>query len=106
MDNIFASLLTGNDHYTPANDVKTAIAVRATKLIPNFVQKQWSPGDLDYCYDGNRCKPENLGWRFQQSFGSPEPLQIEAGEFDAQIEATYHEAAGAEYWYRYEKDWG
>ena len=104
MDNIFVSLITGNDHYTPPNGVKDAIFERASKLIPEIPQKH--PEGFNACYDGNRCKPENLGWRFEQFFGSPEPQEILDGEWDEQIVQIYHEAASAEHWYRYEKDWG
>lgn len=105
MDNVFVSLLTGNDHYTPANPVKDAVAQRAAVLIPGIPQQH--PKGYDACYDGNRCKPENLGWRFQQYFGNPsDPQEVLDGEWDEQIVATYHEAASAEHWYRYEKDWG
>jgi len=103
VDNIFASLLTGNDHYTAPNSVKDAIAERATVLIPGIEQKH--PEGRDACYDGNRCKPENLGWRFEQGYGSPEPQEILDGKWDEQITETYHESASAEHWYRFEKDW-
>lgn len=104
MDNVFISLVTGNDHYTPDNPVKVAIKTRVVEILPGIEQKH--PRGFDACYDGNRTKPENIGWRFQQSFGSPDPQEILRGSWDEQIIKTYHEAASAEHWYRYEKDWG
>jgi hypothetical protein len=59
-----------------------------------------------WCYDGNRTLASELGWRLRQSFGALDPVSIEAGAHDAQIAATYHDAADSEYYYRYEKDWG
>ena len=107
MDRTFVSILTGTDCWG-ANPVKEAIAKRAAEIISGFTPKSDKdhPAGLGYCYDGNRCKPESLGWRFEQMFGSPEPQEILDGKWDAEIEETYHEAADSEYWYRYEKDWG
>jgi len=99
MTNTFAGVLTGNDHFTPDNPGKTAIAQRVALL--EITQKKG-----DYCYDGNRCKPENLGWRFQQWFGYPDAQEILNGKWDAEIKDVYHDAAGAEHYYRYQKDWG
>lgn len=121
-DKTFVQILTGNDQ-GGASDLKQAVAARAAVLIPSF-----TPRRGDYAYDGHRCTPKNLGWRFlqnvrlsrlpQQPGGCvgprelagadlPEPTieAIERGEFDRAIEATYHDAAGAEWWYRYEKQW-
>jgi len=108
MDNTFLSVLTGTDCWG-ANEVKKAIAKRAAELIPKIEKRaglehpDWTKR---HCYDGNRCEPENLGWRFENRIGSPEPQEILDGKWDEQIEAIYHDAASAEYWYAFEKDWG
>ena len=102
MSNTFLGVLTGNDHFSAANPVKAAIAARLTQIVGGITE-----GDSkEFAYDGNRCKPENLGWRFQQWFGAPNPQEILDGKWDAELEQTYHDAAGAEYYYRHEKDWG
>lgn len=76
--------------------------------------------DGEYLYGGCRARPEELGWRFRQNLSlylkQPGGLcwepptevvgQVEAGEHDALIEATWHDAASAEWYYRYEKDYG
>jgi len=104
VSNEFLGVLSGNDHFTPPNPVKDAVRVRAEQLIPKIEQKH--PKGWGACYDGNRCKPENLGWRFQQMHGSPDAQAILDGGYDLLIVETYHEAASSEHWYRYEKDWG
>ena len=103
---VFLSILSGNDHYSEVTDAKEAIAERAKILIPNFKPRTVPNACEGYCYDGNRCKPENLGWRLIQGYGEPHPDAVKDGAWDLQIEETYHEAAGAEHWYRHEKDWG
>lgn len=109
MDQTFLQVLTGCD-MAQADPIKVAVATRFAQILPTLKRR----GGLEvpahlwherHIYDGNRCKPENLGWRFRQSFGDPEPETILAGAWDAQIEATWHEAAKAEYWYAYEKQW-
>lgn len=78
----------------------------------------------DYCYDDRRCSPDELGWRFRQRVfrvnGGPQlsgaglyavptaamPDEIRAGKWDAEIEATLHDAASAAWFYRYEKEYG
>ena len=101
MNNAFQGVLTGTDCFGPHNSVKAAIAQRATVLIPKITQRT-----DEHCYDGNRCKPDNLGWRFQQEIGSPEPQEILDGKWDEDLEWLYHHAANAEHYYRHEKDWG
>ena len=107
IDETFLSVLTGSDCWG-SDPLKAAVAKRATDLLPTLRQKQdhEDPVGMGYIYDGNRCKPQNLGWRFRQMFGDHEPEAILAGECDEEIEETWHEAAHSEYWYRYEKDWG
>lgn len=124
----FAQVLTGCD-MEARTAIKDAITKRAAALIPTFTQRKSDPRQsLGYCYDGNRTRPENLGWRLLQAvelshleqpgagcMGSPALKNkkvptptveaIEAGQFDEVIEITWHEAASAEYWYRYEKQW-
>lgn len=117
MDSTFISILTGTDCWGP-DGIKNAVAARAAILIPKIPQQH--PNGYDACYDGNRCKPENLGWRFQQNarpfLGGPSvdligreeitPEGILAGIYDDLIVYTYHDAASAEHYYRFEKDWG
>lgn len=118
MDNTFISVLTGQDHMTPPSDVKSALVERARVLLPSL--KQEHPQGHDACYDGSRCEPENLAWRIRQNaqgwirqaagHGPQEDREItvelvSAGEIDDLIEYTYHDAATAEHYYRFEKDW-
>jgi hypothetical protein len=100
-NNTFLGVLTGTDQFSQPDPLKAAIAVRLTALIPAIKQKEG-----DYCYDGNRCKPENLGWRFQQEIGHPSLDEVKAGKWDDEVEWTYHHAANAEHYYRFQKDWG
>ncbi len=74
----------------------------------------------DYLYDGHRCLPEELGWRFRQNLSLklhepgglawnpyPElPAEIEEGKHDGKIEHTWHDGASAEWYYTHEKDYG
>lgn len=89
--------------------VREAVANRARILIPDIEKK---PFEDWFDYSGYRTAPENLGWRFQQRLrirgkdDRPDPERIREGEFDSEIESTFHEAAGAQYYYTYEKDWG
>ena len=82
-------------------DICDAVAERARYLIPRIYVK---PGA--YVYTGYRTKPEELGWRFIQMHGEKHPCFILAGEHDEQIVETFHEAASAQHWYDYEKDYG
>lgn len=100
----FEAIISGTAHFR-TEGVDEAVAARARILLQGS-SKAFAHLDGDYCYDGNRCQPENLGWRFVQFYGAPDPATITAGEFDEQLAATYHDAASAEYYYRYEKDWG
>jgi hypothetical protein len=101
MDAVAKAILTGtapdNDH--PA--LYQAIADRFKIIVSGLTQKTG-----DFIYDGNRCAPENLGWRFVQNFGITVPRHVTNGVWDTEIEKTWHEAADAEYWYAHEKDWG
>jgi hypothetical protein len=54
-----------------------------------------------------------MGWRFIQNYqlGKGPDIELTAenvmsGKFDDLIELNWHDAAKAEYWYAYEKDWG
>ncbi len=102
IDSTFGNLLAGTPHFQ--TDLAIPVAARL-KILGPIVEKEG-----DYCYDGNRCRPENLGWRFVQhlSLGdnSPTAIEVNDGMWDDDILATFHEAAGCEYYYRYEKDWG
>lgn len=100
MDAMFRQVLTGQDQM-PMSAVKEAVAQRMAAILLTIDEKEGY-----HLYGGHRCQPENLGWRFIQSYGEPDPQEILDGKWDAQIEANYHDAASAEYYYRYEKDWG
>jgi len=100
MDNTFISVLTGNDHHG-VDVTKVAIALRAAVIVSSFEHQEGS-----FVYDGNRCDPANLGWRFVQYYGAPPISELFEGKWDQELEATYHDAASAEHWYRHEKDWG
>lgn len=88
-----------------------AVADRFKQIAPGLKRRTGQ-----YLYDGNRCSPEQQGWRFHQNFAGqlarhritpePTPETILAGKHDAELEANWHDAASAEHWYTYEKDWG
>lgn len=87
-----------------SDPIEQAIADRFTTILPRLARRKG-----EYVYDGNRCRADQLGWRFLQMFGpfrAPQYRDIRDGVYDAQIEATWHEAASSEHWYMYEKDWG
>lgn len=111
MDLALAGILSGNDPtgtWTDA-DVKKAVAERFKTIRSSFKPKAGS-----YLYGYSRTAAGNLGWRFIQNLNIPlrserfvpDPKDILAGKYDAQIEATWHDAASAEDWYANEKDWG
>ncbi len=100
MDATFATVLTGTNCHAERDALDEAVERRFARLT---IEQRT---DYGYCYDGNRTKPENLGWRFRQMHGDLSPLAIEIGLHDDAIAATYHEAAASEHYYRYEKDWG
>lgn len=107
---LFNAVLTGTSPYA-TDDFSKAVAERfeAIKGGEAFAERDENHPDamLGYCYDGNRCRAENLGWRCSQTVGfDMSPEEIAAGAYDEQIAVGFHEAASAEYWYRYEKDWG
>lgn len=93
--------------------VDAAVAARFRAIKPTLTEKRG-----DYCYDGYRTSPEELGWRFRQNMciksrdihtwqpHETMPVEIAAGKYDKEIEATWHSAAGASYFYQFEKDWG
>lgn len=92
------SILTGCDT-DPTTALKEAIGRRTAELKP-------APLKGEYLYGGSRTLPANLGWRFLQNFGTPRSAEaVMAGEYDEELTANYHDAAGAEHWYRYEKQW-
>lgn len=109
MDQAFIGIFLGIDP-TGRQDAKREDIKKAVKdrfiLIQHKFKQQSLLDDGGYAYDGNRCLPENLGWRFIQSHGLRSPCDIESGTLDGLIEETWHESARAEHWYRYEKDWG
>lgn len=99
---VLLTILTGTDcHDTSNPTIKQAVAERITALKPTIKRNAGH-----YCYGGNRCKPENIGWRFMQRIrGNATVAAVQAGDHDDAIVATYHDAARAEHWYRHEKDW-
>ena len=113
VDPYFISTLTGNapqvDDGEHAKAIDLVVAERFKAIRCLF--KQRSPEWHDY--DGSRTCPENLGWRFRQYMrtkmnvadGDIDLSKFGNGEYDREIEATWHEAAGAEYWYHNEKEW-
>ena len=105
MDQTFIGILTGTDptgRGDPTREMlKRAVADRFAVIRDTLVQKQG-----DYVYSGNRCHAEELGWRFIQSHGMIDAQEIRDGKHDEKVTATWHEAASAEHWYMYEKDWG
>ncbi|KKN11350.1 hypothetical protein LCGC14_1027320 [marine sediment metagenome] len=110
-DNVFAAVLTGTSPYAP--DAFTEAVAKRFELIKGgeaFAELDSSPHashGTGYCYDGNRCRPENIGWRAAQTAGfHMSPEQVEAGEYDDQIAEGFHAAASSEFYYRFEKDWG
>jgi len=102
VDRTFRAILTG----TPpvAGDPFTEAVAERFKIIRGAHEFHLRRGE--YCYNGNRTHPDSLGWRARQSHGEATPESVKAGEYDAQIALTYHEAASIEFYYRYEKDWG
>jgi hypothetical protein len=109
VDNVFYGILTGNDAFVGEDvQLKAAIAERFKAIKHSIPQKSG-----DYLYSGNRCEPENLGWRLLQNFyrfpvvkDLPSVEDIFYGRIDEEIISTYHEAASCEWYYTYEKDWG
>jgi len=106
--NILGALLTGCRHQDTTID--KVVAERIKQIGPGLRRRHG-----DYIYDGNRCRPENLGWRVLQNHrfapkfldrGEIVAKDVLSGKWDDLIEHTWHDAASAEHWYRYEKDWG
>jgi hypothetical protein len=97
---------------------------RAVSDRAREIRSQWRQKDGDYVYTGHRTGLDNLGWRFRQTFyngqmtdaegraglgATPYPemvAEIYTGKHDRLIEATWHDAASAEWYYKYEKDYG
>ena len=105
-----ATVLTGMNCHAERDGLDSAVAERFEIIKGTEAFTQRDADDprtmFGWCYDGNRTKAENLGWRFRQDHGALDPEAIKAGKYDRLIEATFHGAADAEYYYRYEKDWG
>jgi len=97
------SLFTGHSPFK-TDDFTEAVARRFEKIRHT---EAFQPKEGDYCYDGNRTQAENIGWRSAQTSGfEVPPAKVEAGFYDEAIAKGFHEAASAEHYYRYEKDWG
>lgn len=98
---------------TPHETISLAVAERFNAIRHTLIEREG-----DYIYNGHRTEADELGWRFRQNH--PEnpglgllwpgyqgmELDIIDGKHDAMIEAAWHDAASAAYWYRYEKDYG
>ena len=106
----FATVLTGMNCHVERDGLDLAVERRfeVIKGTDVFAERDHTHPDchFGFCYEGNRTKGSELGWRLRQMFGSLDPVAIEAGAHDAEIAVTFHEAADSEYYYRYEKDWG
>ncbi len=100
----FLTILTGVNCHAQRDALDLAVE-RRFEIIRAAHEFDWKR-DGDYCYDGNRTRGSELGWRLRQRFGALDPVSVEAGTHDSEIAATFHESASAEYYYRYEKDWG
>ena len=98
------------------NLIDDAVTQRVYAIRSTFARR---PGEYDY--DGYRTLPDDLGWRFRQTLsikwkspcagvwwaGYPGILRdIREGRHDLNITETWHDAASAEYEYRYRRDWG
>lgn len=101
------TILTGTNCHAQRDALDLAVERRfeAIKDTDAFAHRDEDSPGFDYCYDGNRTLSSELGWRLRQSFGTLDPVSIEAGAHDSEIASTFHEAAGAEYYYRFEKIW-
>ena len=130
MDAIGLSILTG---IAPFRDkLAASVAMRFERIQHRLVERTYDNTEFGYVYDSTRCLPDNLAWRMRQNewkslFLPPcfvhsrdrtirnrikwalsewtLPLRIRLGRCDKQIEATWHEAAAAAHWYRYQKEW-
>ena len=107
---------------TLASRLSAAVAERFTLIRPKLKERyDDSERRGGYIYNGPRCHPDNLYWRFHQNLRkSPEdilgqglraPITEEEikgvidGRFDKELEETWHDAARAEHWYRYDKQY-
>lgn len=86
---------------TTSPETFDALLERAKTLLPTAER---FPGAL---YDGSRTKPERVAERVayhgRREFTVDE---IRRGKADETLVSTYHERAGVDYWYTYEKDHG
>lgn len=99
---MLTSLITGDSPFAP-DDFTEAVAARYSAIR---LTEAFAPRGGDFCYDGHRTEPKNLGWRCAQVAGYEEtPEAVLAGRYDTVIAAGYHEAAAAEHYYRFEKIW-
>jgi hypothetical protein len=86
--------------------INEAVEARYNEILSTFEQREG-----DYIYTGHRCSPEYIARRFRQVVSGIDtmvvfnPAAIRAGDYDKGIEDTWHDAAGAEHWYMYEKEW-
>ncbi len=108
-----------NEYNIGMSAIDSAVAYRFNVIKNTLKHKQG-----EYIYSVFRTLPSSLGWRFRQNLGMREswpnstvpfpdfgkvadatPEAITAGDFDECISYTWHDAAAAEWWYRYEKQW-
>lgn len=92
-------------------ELDRAVMARFAIIRPRFQQRTG-----DYLYSSH-----NWAWRFRQNHSQSDatglaglcgiipdtmPTEVALGQWDSQIEETWHDEASARYFYRYEKDWG
>jgi hypothetical protein len=93
-----------------------AAVARRFKAIESRLRQRYDASEREggYLYGCYRTEPQNLGFRLRQSTlkaglqATPPadwPKRIAAGEFDDRIEAAWHDAASAAWYYRYEKQY-
>jgi hypothetical protein len=123
----FACSNPGCQNYDPRmldpEATRDAAIRRFEEILPTLNRRRDRPGGMGYLYSGRRTKPESVVNKFlaevrpeslfrgkweEQGLktGHPTPESIAAGEWDREIEESWHDRAGAEYWYKYEKDYG
>lgn len=108
--------LAGLPHYHPRKFLKKVVEQRFQRILP-FLERKPD----EHCYDGSRCTADGVASRFweiglghqlwEQSVWSKiiamwNCVMVWAGKRDDVIEQVWHERAAAEFYYRYEKDWG
>lgn len=103
-----------NEFYDLSDDVLEAIASRYKALRPSLPTGEDHDGE-GHVYEGRRTEPESIVFHFGRttkgdlSFHKVDGItaeRVQAGDFDHVIRDAFMERAGAEYWYKYMKDYG